>query len=261
MTDSRSKVDLYVGYRTDNPRSQSRFSRRVTLLLLAGVVMLGALFAVAQQTFDPGSFEFGEVRTVEGTLYVAPQPHLRLHRPLPLPNQAATSRPEVLVEELLLVDFGKHGATGLAGLDGAQVRARGSLIFRGSTAMLELAEPPQRNDAATTVPAVDATVGRPIRLTGEIVDSKCALGVMKPGRGKVHRACATLCLDGGIPPAFLVRGADGQEWIALLLDADGAPPTESLAPWVGEGLSLDGELHEPAGGVARFRVDLAAQLP
>jgi hypothetical protein len=27
-------------------------------------------------------------------------------------------------------------------------------------------------------------------LTGEIVDSKCYLGVMNPGQGKVHRDCA-----------------------------------------------------------------------
>jgi hypothetical protein len=34
---------------------------------------------------------------------------------------------------------------------------------------------------------------------GEVVDAKCYLGAMKPGDGKSHKACATLCVTNGIP--------------------------------------------------------------
>jgi hypothetical protein len=51
---------------------------------------------------------------------------------------------------------------------------------------------------------------RPIEVRGEIVDSKCFLGVMVPGSGKTHKDCASLCLRGGIPPALYVRDQSGQ---------------------------------------------------
>lgn len=46
-------------------------------------------------------------------------------------------------------------------------------------------------------------------LQGEIVDSKCYLGVMRPGNTKTHRACAVRCIAGGVPPVLLVRDAQG----------------------------------------------------
>jgi hypothetical protein len=45
-------------------------------------------------------------------------------------------------------------------------------------------------------------------LIGEIVDSKCYLGVMNPGALIPHRACAIRCISGGIPPVLLVRQSD-----------------------------------------------------
>ena len=58
-------------------------------------------------------------------------------------------------------------------------------------------------------------------LEGEVVDSKCFLGVMKPGNLKPHRACATRCISGGVPPVFLVRDARGHATYYLLTSADG----------------------------------------
>jgi hypothetical protein len=58
---------------------------------------------------------------------------------------------------------------------------------------------------------------------GEIVDSKCFLGVMNPGEGTVHCDCARVCLRGGIPPMLLIRGARAEEALVLLVDAAGAP--------------------------------------
>lgn len=257
--------DFYVGYRTDNASSQGRFTRRITWLLLTIAVGFAALFALLQSPFDAGLFEFGEVRAVTGTLRLDPQPLLQLDQPLLLPASASRAGLESTTDQLLLVEFGKHGVdsgdAALRALDGQAVAVRGSLIAREGIAMLELAEAPRRVDSAPTPHSPDASAARTVRLTGEIVDSKCFLGVMKPGRGKVHRACATLCLDGGVPPAFLVRNADGAEWVALLLDANGRAPRRSLASWVGEAVTLEGAVLVSPGEVPRFRVDLDAQLP
>lgn len=258
MKSPATSDDFYVGYRSDNPPAQGRFTRRSALLIAALAVSLGALFSTLQHAFDPGLFEFGEVRTVQGTLRLEPQPIIQLDEPVDLPAEASRDDGPSTARELLLVGVGKRGATDLEALDGLAVSARGSLIAREGIAMLELADRPQALDDAPQ-PRPDVP-GRTARLTGEIIDSKCFLGVMKPGHGKVHRACATLCLEGGVPPAFLVRGGD-QEWVALLLDADGQAPQQSLAPWVGEALTLQGSVHARTGGVTEFHVDLEKQLP
>jgi hypothetical protein len=46
-------------------------------------------------------------------------------------------------------------------------------------------------------------------LVGEIVDSKCYLGIMNPGETNPHRECAALCIRGGIPPLIIAHDADG----------------------------------------------------
>jgi hypothetical protein len=74
-------------------------------------------------------------------------------------------------------------------------------------------------------------------LTGEIVDSKCYLGVMNPGRTKVHRDCAARCISGGIPPAFVTT--DG---FYLLVGGDGRPLQHEVLGWVGETIQVRGEV-------------------
>ena len=75
-------------------------------------------------------------------------------------------------------------------------------------------------DDETTAPAVTETRWGRLTLQGEIVDSKCYLGVMKPGHHKPHRACASLCIRGGIPPLFVLYEDDGA--------SDRPLPTEHL---------------------------------
>jgi hypothetical protein len=78
---------------------------------------------------------------------------------------------------------------------------------------------------------------------GEIVDSKCYLGVMKPGEGKTHRSCASLCLRGGIPPALRVEGdARTEPGLLLLVDADGHPLGPRVLPWVAQPVEITGQV-------------------
>src|SRR6185369_14979761 len=128
-----------------------------------------------------------------------------------------------------LVAEGKHGAqTAVAGLDGKMIKLRGTLIHRDSIEMIEVAAGSVQvigQDAASAPASED--LGRQ-SLTGEIVDSKCYLGVMNPGHTKPHRECASLCIRGGIPPLFVVKDADGRDVHLWLVSETGEPINQQV---------------------------------
>ena len=159
---------------------------------------LGVVLAAPQRTFGPARFEFGAPRTVEGRLRFSPVPSLDLGTPGGSPRS------------WLLVGQGKHGApASLAALDGHRVRVTGTLGWRGARSVFELADaPPEDLGAAGDAPAF--VPGEPTTLDGEIVDSKCYLGVMNPGNLETHRGCAIRCISGGIPPMLVVRDEIGR---------------------------------------------------
>ena len=73
-------------------------------------------------------------------------------------------------------------------------------------------------------PAIFGQASAPLggaTLAGEIIDPKCYFGAMKPGEGKIHKACATLCLRGGIPPMFMTTDEQGRHVYYLLTKPDG----------------------------------------
>ena len=119
--------------------------------------------------------------------------------------------------------------------------------------MLEL--DPQAIRLGPDVPSRDQAVSLgPIALTGEIVDSKCYLGVMNPGNGKVHRDCAARCISGGIPPSFLVKDDSGQSHVLLLSGSDGRKLGREVLSFVGEPIRIEGELGR-VQGLFVFRAD------
>ena len=78
-------------------------------------------------------------------------------------------------------------------------------------------------------------------LSGEIVDSKCFLGVMNPGSGKVHRDCAARCVSGGVPPIFV--SSDGRQF--LLVDTQGrAVRGDALRDFIAEPIRLTGRIFQ-----------------
>jgi hypothetical protein len=103
-------------------------------------------------------------------------------------------------------------------------------------------------------PAVES-YGR-ARLAGQIMDSKCFFGVMRPGRGKTHKACAALCIRGGIPPSFWVRDGAGSESVLLMTDAAGGPLGEAILPLVADPVEAEGEIVR-VGDLLQFRADAA----
>jgi len=96
-------------------------------------------------------------------------------------------------------------------------------------------------DAAAEPPAAEGD-GREVTLNGEIVDSKCFLGVMNPGERTVHRDCAIRCLSGGIPPMLAYITDDGRRELAVLVDAQGRLLHDALQHAVGRPMAARGRL-------------------
>jgi len=117
----------------------------------------------------------------------------------------------------LLVANGKHGADNqVAAYLGKSVRLRGRLIYRDDQKMIVLSGGSIAVlDDAQQNPVAPKNLGE-CDLVGEIVDSKCYLGNMNPGNGKVHRDCAVRCLSGGIPPVFATNDFNGSPAVLQL---------------------------------------------
>lgn len=211
--------------------------RALYLVLLAAVAALGFLLA---QTGGPndGVDGYGAVSSYEGTLIEHPYAAL-------LPSGGSPRR------AMILTATGKSDAGELVrGLDGRRVRIRGTSIARANLAVLEVVSVEELGPGEELAPP--ASLGA-AELRGEIVDTKCALGRMKPGTGVLHRECAIRCIQGGIPPTLMTIRADGTPEFLLLEDLTGAPVNEAVVPFVADPVQIRGERLERAGvPVLRF---------
>jgi hypothetical protein len=225
---------FYIGYLPHAPSDLRKFLRRIIAGLASIAVALAIILVLAQQRFSPAFFEFTRVRDFAGILQTGPYPSLLVYEP-----NLQTSR------RFLLSAVGKHGFTERIGeLDGQSVRLRAKLIYRSEGAMLEVV--PNTLTLSTSSYGTEAAPihqnGHIITLVGEIVDTKCFLGLMNPGRSKVHRDCAARCISGGLPPALLVENGTSSE-LYLLTDPDGsALNPERIFQYVGEPVRILGTL-------------------
>jgi hypothetical protein len=158
------------------------------LVIALGVLIIGAaaILIAGQSPFPSATFEFQQYRELHGTLIAEPYPALAI------PGQGTP---------WLLVAPGKHGVGDMRSFDGREVKLTGERIFRGNDHMIEV-RPGSVMAGGQGLPVPQPENLGDVRLTGEIVDSKCHFGVMNPGAGKVHRDCAVRCISGGIPPAL-----------------------------------------------------------
>lgn len=159
----------------------------------------------------------------------------------------------------MLTAAGKRGLMDrAAGLDGRLVQASGVLLQRGDLDMLQVRGGNNGLGAADgeTPQLASEPLGR-WRLAGEICDGKCLAGAMRPGRGLAHKACANLCLIGGVPPVFVsTQAVEGSEYL-LMAGPDGGPLPAAAADRVGQTIALEGDI-ERRGDVLVFSVDLSS---
>src|SRR3954468_6660977 len=228
--------DFYIGYLPKAPTLLARFMRRVVLVLGLLAVTMALVLVIGQMPFASSAFEYGKIRSFEGVVVTRPFPTLLVARPGDVRRQVKYSR-------YLLIGPGKHGADELvAGFDGKQVRLQGQLIYREGGTMVQIT--PGSITVTDAAPAGSETIEHlgTVTLTGEIVDSKCYLGVMNPGQGKVHRDCAARCISGGIPPALLARDASGGAKLLPLTGPGGASINKQVLEFVAEPVVVSGTL-------------------
>ncbi len=229
---------FYIGYRNAMPEFLRGFVRARVAVTLAMALCAGVIFAALQGPFPAKRFEYGTEREFVGWIREAPVPQLVVPEPLQLTWSV-----------YLLSEAGtKLGAQRrVAGLDGALVRARGTLIYREDHTMLDIGPdslerlaPGGQTGTGAPLPGLEE-LGRH-RLVGEIVDSKCFLGVMNPATGKTHRACAARCLSGGNPPLLLVRSSEGPDLQLLLVGPQGESLHRAVLPFVAEPVEIEGRV-------------------
>jgi hypothetical protein len=246
--------EFYIGYAPPMPARIAAQVARVVVVVLAVSLVAALTTLAAHRHLAPAAFDYGHPRALRGELSRTPYPELTIDG-----------------QRSLLVGSGKHGAESeLAGIADGPVTLAGTRIERGGHRMFEVvpgsvrAAPPSMS-GTNTVPlgsdpsttewgrsAITTIGAKPdparmadsanIALHGEIVDSKCFLGVMNPGEGTVHRDCARVCLRGGMPPMLLVRGARAEEALVLLVDDAGAPIGRQLADLAGVPVEVNGRL-------------------
>ena len=236
-----SQDDFYIGYLPEAPQGLARWIRARVIAVVLVVLGVGVALTAAQSDPGPARYEFGVVRTFEGDLRLDPVPHLELTRPGTTAAGAGRSR-------YLLTVFGKCGAESVVrGHEDRRVRLQGSLVHRAGSSMIEMADGIEIEDlgpASEKQVALDLGIAT---LSGEIVDSKCHWGVMKPGDGKIHRACAVRCLAGGVPAALRIRGggirgAESPMKYVLLAAEDGSAVNEHVLEMVAEPVTITGRL-------------------
>ena len=235
MNPRHDEEPMFIGW-ADTPPADRRFFLRAGVGLTVAAGVLGYGMAALQPPPGKGDWDPDAVREWRGIVSAEPYAMLR--------TQDLGGGPRTA----LLSCLGKCGvATRIGALAGKTVVVKGSLIQRGAHSMIAVDEDGdwiRADREATLDPALAFPAGLPlgeVNLSGEILDSKCWFGAMRPANGKVHKACASLCIRGGIPPAFFARGSNGQGAL-MIMTAGGRAHGPGLLSLVADPVRIRGSV-------------------
>ena len=232
---------FFVGW---SPRSALPLLGFLFTILVTVVAGFGALaFGLSATADDPGGGGFAGDKDMIGVMIADPYPMI-------VTDAGHT---------VLLSGGGKRGVQEQARpLDGKRVHATGAGVKRGDRDLLLV----DRLEAAPGEASVP--VRQPLgswRLTGEICDGKCALGVMRQGNKPAHKACANVCLTGGVPPVFVTTTPVLGTRYLLMGDPGNHALPDAFRDHTGVIRRIDGIL-ERVGDALIFRADVRyAQTP
>lgn len=237
---------FYVGYLNQVPKPLVVFLA-VFAICFAGGMGLAAL-ALSSTQNDPGSggFQWGNRFENIGMLELRPYPVFRMAA-----SEASPARTYMLSGQ------GKRGVFAQAEANrGTAVSLRGVPINRGDLTMIQVGQVQTGEDGTGGfTPSEPVPLGR-WRLAGEICDGKCYAGAMRPGRGLAHKACADLCLTGGVPPVFVATGDVEGRHFFLMADANGNLLGDEIRPLLALYVELEGEV-ERLDDLMVFKADLS----
>ncbi|MFK8052833.1 MAG: hypothetical protein AB8F65_07640 [Woeseiaceae bacterium] len=229
-----SDKDFFIGW-AETPDKDRRFLLRAGVALMAGTAGIAGFVAGAQRPVGKGTWDLATFRDFEGVVTSSPYPMLRTCDIDGTPRTVMLACQTKCGVDARLKNFG----------EGAVV-INGSLIQRGNHAMITVSDEADwiRASDKPVEPALlfaTPTLVGDVELAGEILDSKCWFGAMRPSEGKVHKACASLCIRGGIPPAFFARDAADNPAL-LIVTEDGRRFSESMLAYVADPISLKGQV-------------------
>lgn len=228
-------MDFFIHYRP-LPKAHRRFLAWFVPLMLAVMVVLGVWVPGLQNQYGTGSRQ--PIKQLSGLLLDGPGgAQLLVPRPGQTDGSAHYSR-------ILLAGPGKTSPPdAVMQYQGQWVRLKGSLFSHGPLSVMNTrqAQPIPRPGDLPAPDLLGTSLG-PFELVGEIVDSKCFSGVMKPGAGKTHMGCAIRCISGGVPAVFHVHNHEGEVLDLLLIDQKGRPVNNRVLNDVAQAIAIQGEV-------------------
>jgi hypothetical protein len=237
---------FFVGYLNAVPRPLVVFVAVFSLCFTAGLGLAALALSSTQNDPGNGGFQWGNRFEIVGLVELHPYPVLRV------PADGDTP-----ARSYMLAGQGKRGVFDEAEANrGTPVSLRGVPIARGDLTMIQVGGvEPAETRFEGGFPSKAVPLGR-WKLTGEICDGKCYAGAMRPGRGLAHKACADLCLAGGIPPVFVSSGpVEGRNFF-LMADSEGRLPGDELKALLALYIEVEGEV-ERLDDLMVFKADLS----
>lgn len=245
----RVSSEPFVGY-ADTPSVDRRFLLGLSVLGIAGLGGLGWTIAKHQADAGRGAWDMGTPVTLAGSVAAAPYAHIRVVE-------------DGAVRTVLLGCETKCGARERLeeiAFDAGGARVRGTLLERGNYQMLATSSAPDwiEPDASLAAPPEPVTedLGE-AEMAGEILDTKCWFGAMRPNEGLSHKACAMLCIASGVAPYFGVRDTNGRERALMITDPDGGALVQPILEFVAEPVRASGRLVR-IDDLIQFRLDPAS---
>lgn len=238
---------FFVGY-LPTPQALRGLLLAVCVLFVSGLAGFGLALGVAQDDPGEGAFRFDYGRqTVTGVVELTPYPLLRVTEGNDLIKAGHT---------LMLAGGGKTNVESRAiPLEGQLAQVSGVILERGDLDMMQLRGGQNGLGAVEgDAPEMETKQLGRWKLAGEICDGKCLAGAMRPGRGLAHKACANLCLIGGVPPVFVsTQPVEGSEFL-LITGPDGTALPQKAYHYVAQFISLEGDV-ERRGDLLVLRMD------
>lgn len=242
-----NQQEYYIGWSDKVPEENKKALKKLLYPVFILLPILAFTLVFFVKPYTNHKFELGQLKEFSGVYYNAPFPALILDE-----GQA----PAGSDMRALLVGFGKFSATSImqniekkmGSVAGKRIKVAGTLIYGDGKTVIELTKKEKSFIEILDENVQDSQPSevKNVSLQGEILDSKCWFGVMKPGDGKVHKSCAIRCISGGVPPILRVR-ENGKGVYYLLQGTEGQAINKEVLQFVAETVSIQGETYEQNG--------------
>ena len=230
--------EFYVPYIEGSLGSKTKQTlKRFTVGSLVVIIIGALLFSFAQKPFKNSTFELTSTTKITGIFHESPYPMLRV--------EVAKNT----FKNILLLGFGKSSANPfletleneVKNLNGKTLSIEGNLIYYNGKTLIQITDNEKVTlENKTNSKTPEKEIISKMTLQGEIIDPKCYFGVMKPGKGKIHRSCAVRCISGGIPPVLATTDNNNMSQYFLLTDLKGHPINNDILPYIGKPSEITG---------------------